>query len=486
MIHYDLKRLSSEAGPGFTYRGAIELARLAKQRGVMPTAHASLSALVARTIGQYLEKDQSIRVSSEWDRRILSNEQVRYAATDAYAGLAVYEYLIRIPAPGNIPVHPAPGLPISLWHDDGSRIVAHGIIGNQVDILNDINVTPTRIVVTVQQVVVPSTVVMVRRSQQLTPATIPFDLVVLRRKVQTRHTPIPTEPQAPNLPAPVNSSDEGTSSTPSQDSSHPPVANNDNMPMEEEDSDSVATLLAAAEAPDNSTGDDSADAIATALLEIPISRVHALRRPFARALRDAILIPDAEDRHRLSTVLQAAGSSWERQLRVNPTWLWKRCKRIIPPPEQLLPAVQKVFTSFGPLKDAKTGLPLFNSAAWHAAKNALKLIKNGYLSDPPGIPLYYIIGLDKKMHNVPMYRCIRGTNFVEGGVHQNIRRRLPLFGASPRHTVNRLIDYMLKHNLVVCPSSSFHFYFDSLCNPFRSEHTIGPESIILVILTYGF
>ncbi|KAG8932761.1 hypothetical protein FRC00_014144 [Tulasnella sp. 408] len=489
MIHYDLKRLSSEAKSGFNYRGAVELARLAKQRGVMPTARTSLSALVARTIGRYLEKDQSIRVSSNWDRQILSDEQVRYAAMDAYAGLAVYEHLIKIPAPGNIPAHPAYGLAISLWHDDGSRIIAHGVIGNQVNILNNINVTPTRIVVTIQQVIVPSTVVLVRQHQELTPTSVPFDLVVLRRKVQTRHTPILTElSNSPSPIAPASTINEAMDVAPGQDSA-PFVASDLNLSTEDEDlqdSETVAALLVAMEAFDGSINDDGADAVAAAILDpdskaraaemleeierqpwkteirsrvvkdcfhvmqgIPISRAHALKRPFARALRDAILIPDAEDRHRISAVLRAADSSWERQLRINPTWLWKRCKRIIPPPEQLLPTVQKVFTTYGPLKDAKTGLPLFNSAAWNAAKNALKLIKNGYLSDPPGIPLYYVVGLDKKMDNLPMYRCIRGTNFVEGGVHQNIRRRLPLFGASPRHTVTRLIDYILKHNLVV-------------------------------------
>jgi hypothetical protein len=41
----------------------------------------------------------------------------------------------------------------------------------------------------------------------------------------------------------------------------------------------------------------------------------------------------------------------------------------------LYPVVAKVFETFGPLKDARTGLPLFNSAAWAVAKISLHSFK---------------------------------------------------------------------------------------------------------------
>ncbi|KAJ7924309.1 hypothetical protein B0H13DRAFT_1864173 [Mycena leptocephala] len=81
--------------------------------------------------------------------------------------------------------------------------------------------------------------------------------------------------------------------------------------------------------------------------------------------------------------------TWEDLVRKSSDWVWRRCKRIIPPPEQLHGDVAEVFRTFGPLKDATTGLPLFNSAAWAVAKNILELISKGYLSDPPGIAFYY-------------------------------------------------------------------------------------------------
>lgn len=75
---------------------------------------------------------------------------------------------------------------------------------------------------------------------------------------------------------------------------------------------------------------------------------------------------------------------------------------------------------------------LFNKAAWHTAKDILNLIQNGYLSDPPGIALYYTIGTDAKAGNLPLYRCVRGTNWTEGGVHRHLRPKLPTSGTSPR------------------------------------------------------
>ena len=56
--------------------------------------------------------------------------------------------------------------------------------------------------------------------------------------------------------------------------------------------------------------------------------------------------------------------------------------------------MEALFKTYGPLKDATTGQPLFTAATWKSAKSVLKLIEAGFLSDPPGIPLYYEVGLD--------------------------------------------------------------------------------------------
>jgi hypothetical protein len=136
-------------------------------------------------------------------------------------------------------------------------------------------------------------------------------------------------------------------------------------------------------------------------------------------------------------------------LRTRAKWIWRHCKRSIPPPEQLYPLIERVFRTYGPLKNAKNGEPLFNVAAWRVSKNILDLVRKGFLSDPPGVSLYYQIGVDTKYGGLPLYRCIRGTNMTEGGVHTHLRSRLPTSGASIRHVQACLSDFILRHNLLV-------------------------------------
>ncbi len=146
-----------------------------------------------------------------------------------------------------------------------------------------------------------------------------------------------------------------------------------------------------------------------------------------QALRDAILIPDPDDRRHIEAVAAAMDPplTWDYLITYRSRWTWSHCKQIIPQPEQLYPAVLQVFQRFGPLKDAETQKPLFNSNAWKSCKLILAQIRLGYLSDVPGVALYYPIGTDHKAGGLTIYRCIRGTNFTEGGVHRNICNSLP-------------------------------------------------------------
>ncbi|KAF8166461.1 hypothetical protein K438DRAFT_1775139 [Mycena galopus ATCC 62051] len=126
---------------------------------------------------------------------------------------------------------------------------------------------------------------------------------------------------------------------------------------------------------------------------IYISRTHGLRQAFCQALRDAILIPHPADKALIETYLKAHNVTWENMRQFHPKWLWRHCRRTIPPAEELYP-----------------GLPLFNTAAWKIAKNILELIKHGYVSDPPGVQLYYCLGFDKKAGGLPIYRCVGHFN----------------------------------------------------------------------------
>ncbi|XP_006454870.1 hypothetical protein AGABI2DRAFT_114604 [Agaricus bisporus var. bisporus H97] len=136
-----------------------------------------------------------------------------------------------------------------------------------------------------------------------------------------------------------------------------------------------------------------------------LSVTHGLQKQFTRELRDAIFIPDKEDRIRINTwgAQQNPPQTYESLRNSSPQFIRQHCKHVIPPPHVLYPLVAHVFKTYGPLIDPKTKKPLFSTNNWQTANNVLNLIKNGYLSDPPGIPLYTIIGIDSRNGGLPLY-----------------------------------------------------------------------------------
>ncbi|KIM48834.1 hypothetical protein M413DRAFT_87201 [Hebeloma cylindrosporum] len=185
-----------------------------------------------------------------------------------------------------------------------------------------------------------------------------------------------------------------------------------------------------------------------------ISATHSLRAHFTRELRDAIFVPDQEDKQRINAwgETQNPPQKYETLRNSSPRWIREHCRHIIPAPKKLRSLVSRVFRTYGPLVDPQSKKPLFTHENWKTAKHVLELIQNGYLSDPPGIPLYTMVGIDKKAAGLPVYRCARGTNSTEGGVHKHIRARLPKCGASIRHVVACLSDFVLHHNQRVSSS----------------------------------
>lgn len=221
--------------------------------------------------------------------------------------------------------------------------------------------------------------------------------------------------------------------------------------------------------------------------QFPIPTAHALHAPFARALSDAFFLFDTEDRANVTTVLKQKGRSWEEALRYNSDWVLRRVKRIVPGPEELVPRVAKVIYSYGPLLDPKSSQPLFNRRAWEVAANVLENLRRGYYSDPPNIPFYYPCGKDK--YDLLKYRCVRGTNTIEGGIHQNIIRWFGAFNASPDFAVELLRDYTLYHNLRVCCPTVQHGTYDSQVGrlnrtgvPYRGSYDIWVQNNISNLL----
>lgn len=483
------------------HAGVIELGKLCKERNIVKDACKGLADLVAITLRRRLPKPDHIRISSDWDRTSLSDEQVKYATLDAYASLRVYEEAEAIPAPGPVPTSAPEGARVAVRSADRTAIVAIGTLAElprsldrQKGKYDGINVasTKTRVLVNVESIAIPAAIISTHNKRSLASfGAAPFLLVCDRRHLQTAppqshssdalhsdsvpivpHAQIPSSPAAPMPISPSTehlSSDDGPEDNDEAGEERRnelrvialgggPATEEQTLEGAEQDPEAMqfATQLA------DQGGSEVGQHIFSRIIgdawhimdRIKTPKNHGLRVKFIRAFRDILFSVVKEDKDRVEAVLVSKNLTWDVQLARGPTYLWKRVRRIIPPPDELLPLLSQLFQIFGPLKDAKTGEPLFkDKTAWDDARNVLENVRLGYVSDPPGIPLYFKMGQDKD--GLPLWRCARGTNATEGGVHQNLHHRISPYNASPRYGSNLVADFTLTRNLNVSFRSLF-------------------------------
>ncbi|KAH7919165.1 hypothetical protein BV22DRAFT_1051234 [Leucogyrophana mollusca] len=447
-VKADLTRLFNDCGFATAteqpFVGALELGVLAKQQNITDCGNIGLSDLTAAVLRRYLVKDTSVRVSTNWNNPTLTQEQIDYAALDVYASWAIFESFLTVPVPGPVTAVTSAGTHVKLLSRDGKTVVALGFISWSRPPKHDgINVTKTRAIIQVTSIVVPAYLAYVGHDpvNRSPPTACPVG-----------EPPSTIEPYISDLvEEPVEDEDYSTW----------PDSLDYDAESEQHVSDAVPDVQGLQQAQllghlTFNTPDGEAvhrQQVRSRVIgdpwhgmdqfKIPVH--HGLRQPFARALRDALFLPDLNDKSAVERVLAKRNTTYQMTVLHQSDWVWQRVKRFIPPPEVLTPRVLKVLQTFGPLKDAVTGQPLFNDASWKKAKNYIENIRMGYFSDPPGVKLYRVLRTDAK--GLTVYRCTRGTNSVKGGVHQNIIRRFGTFNASPRFAVNLLRDYCLHHNL---------------------------------------
>lgn len=197
------------------FRGAVELAHLAKERKVISNAQLGLADICAAVLHQRLEKPDHIRTGSDWSIRSLSREQTDYAARDAYASLLIFQRLSGMSVPSDIASNALPGTPLSLYHDDG-QLIATGILSfaSQKDQHEGANITRNRARITLQEIIVASAKISLHNNSTLASfGPAPFDIIAKRNKLKSRPVPIaldldhssntPVETQPP-LPQPVS------------------------------------------------------------------------------------------------------------------------------------------------------------------------------------------------------------------------------------------------------------------------------------------
>ena len=488
-IKGDLTRLFNNcgfvAGVDPPFIGGLELGQLAKEKNAVARANIGLADLCSSILHKYLLKDPSIRLSERWNEIPLSDTHANYAALDAHATWMIF-LALQAHSHGAVVDHLTPrGTPVYLYSEDHSRPVAWGHIAlDRPKQLGGVNITNSRVLVVIRSVLVPGHIVsgeLLSTQRNTALSELPpllYTLLCKAKYVQICSEPdnnlssstsnLPLSAEFPEHPLPSSTqaiyaeSSTLDGSGPTCDISNqiqwyanalhtydPAGCPTDSLPRDAEGDIHARKLLEIAESM-------SSDVLRSCVLgdiwhlmnQFPISVSHSLHAPFACALWDAFFLFDPEDKATVKEFLKSQNHDWDGMLRYHSDWILCRVKRFVPGPEELVARVAKVLYSYGPLLDPKTKQPLFNNRAWEIATNVLENIRRGLYSDPPSVPFYYPRRVDP--NSLMQYCCVRGTNAIEGGIHQNVIQWFGSFNASSDFAVELLCDYTLYHNLWVC------------------------------------
>jgi hypothetical protein len=177
-----------------------------------------------------------------------------------------------------------------------------------------------------------------------------------------------------------------------------------------------------------------------------LPKKHSAFKAFAHDFSEMIFIRDRSDELAVRAILEKNGVSWEYAKHAKSAALNRRIRRYIPSREVLLKRLQKLFAAYADMECSTktTRGSFFSDEAKEMVKNLLETVRKGYLSDPAGISLYYLMGKDRDGLN--LYRTVRGTNSIEGGFHMTVRRIFGSLRASPELAECLLINWILRRN----------------------------------------
>jgi hypothetical protein len=472
------------------FLGQVDLEHMAKTRTGTHQPFIGIEGLCASILRKRISRNPAISISSTWDQFHLPTSYIDHVVMEMYAISSLYSTLSTFNNPKEVSKMTPGGTPVKMLAPDG-RVITEGIIAlDQPTVFNGVNVSTTRVVMTVENVHIPAYLInpTLLPSRQPTPlsafGSVPFNLLCQINHLQTSsnfddtstgsglakshinpmmlHVPGPPlegpltselEVAESNLnePSPMDIWSESSEEDAVTDDSELMTQNITNSPIDPVASSAMSQLLLDF----RDYNPECADLVRTRVIgdiwhvfhQFPISLQHGLRRPFSKALSRAFFIPNLDDRRAVDHVLHQKNTTYEAKLRSNPDYIRKRVRYRVPPPEKLFSRIATVLKTFGPLCDAQTKQPLFNEKAWVVAKNVLQHVQLGDYSDPPDVSMYFEVGKDR--NGLTLYRCCRGTNDVEGGVHQNLIRRFTSFNVSPRRAVNMILDYVSAHNMQV-------------------------------------
>ena len=183
------------------------------------------------------------------------------------------------------------------------------------------------------------------------------------------------------------------------------------------------------------------------------SSVDPIARICMVMLRDALFVNDPEDEETVRRYLrQERGMSDDQIKKVGHTFFVRRCRRAIPPPQQLAARLQAVFDIFHGSK-MSNGKPLYRerqaqqSSFEEEHRAIMRHVLSGCVSDHPNVPLYcrlkpaaaYVAaGLERHL-------CFRGTSQLEG-FHRHLLTAVKTWNLSPEMMDAVILEFVTSWN----------------------------------------
>ena len=357
LVNGDLGYLQKASHSPYPFIGGLDLAKFAKDRRVVPNAQCSLSDLCALLLKKQLNKNVPERISQAWEDITLTDDQLNYAARDAYASLVIYQHLSTIDVPRHLPSSLTALIPILLYNSDNTVIIAEGQISMHFNESqhDGINITQTKTVIDILKVLVPGAIISSHVKHVLNSfGPVPFSVVALRSHLRTFNPATSFQ----MLHTPSQQSHDSVRTSPSDPGTYPLV----HLEEPESSDDSavpIGDLLISDLSPTQPSAFDillSADPASAALgekilgpelemsdepefdltlcshvLKDPfhvfnmfyISATHPLRLQFTRELHDAIFIPDQADKSRIDSwgELQNPPQMYNTLRNSSPQWI---------------------------------------------------------------------------------------------------------------------------------------------------------------------
>ena len=168
------------------------------------------------------------------------------------------------------------------------------------------------------------------------------------------------------------------------------------------------------------------------------STVDPIARICMVMLRDALFVNDPDDEREVRQFLRDRGMSDANIKKVGYTFFVRRCRRAIPPPQQLAARLQAVFDVFQGSVMVTNGKPLYKerqglqSSFEEEHRAIMKHVLSGCVSDHPNIPLYCRLRPPAAYVSSGLKRhlCFRGTSQLEG-FHRHLLAAVKTWNLSP-------------------------------------------------------